>query len=79
MANRSPSQKSNTPNTTAAELLRNSTALSAFGVELKKGLPVGNTVDYRSINIISQISYAGKSRHSFDLNFLLVDVSCVDS
>ena len=76
---KNPSKKSSTPNTTATELLRNSTSPSAFGAELKKGLPAGNTVDYRSINIISQTSYAGKSRHSFDLNSILADVSCVDS
>ena len=73
-----PTKKSNTPNTTAAELLRNSTASSAFGAELKKGLPVGNTVDYRSINITSQISYAG-NKQSFDLNSLLVDVPTIVS
>ena len=73
------SKKSSTPNTTAAVILRSSTSPSAFGAELKKGLPAGNTVDYRSINFISQTSYAGKSRHSFDLNSLLVDASCVDS
>ena len=72
------SKKSCAPNTTAAEILRNSTASSAFGAELKKGLPVGNTVDYRSINITSQISYAG-NKQSFDLNSLLVDVPSVVS
>ena len=56
------SQKSNTPNTTAAEILRNSTSSSAFGAELKKGLPAGNAVDYRSINITSQFSYAGENK-----------------
>ena len=73
MARKNHSQKSSAPNITAAELLRNSTASSAFGVELKKGLPAGNTVDYRSINFISQTSYAGKYKQPSDLNFLFVD------
>ena len=51
---------------------------SAFGEELRKGLPAGNTVDYRIINIISQISYAGKNKYSFDLNSLLVNGSSID-
>ena len=62
MANRSPSKKSSTPNATAAEILRDSTSSSAFGAELKKGLPAGDSVDYRSINITSQFSYAGKNK-----------------
>ena len=56
------SKKNNTPNITSAEILRNSTSSSAFGAELKKGLPAGNTVDYQSINITSQFSYAGKNK-----------------
>ena len=62
MASKNPSKKSSTPNATAAEILRNSTSFSAFGAELKKGLPAGNAVDYRSINITSQFSYAGKNK-----------------
>ena len=62
MASKNPSKKSSTPNTTAAEILRNSTSSSAFGEELRKGLPAANTVDYRSINITSQFSYAGKNK-----------------
>ena len=79
MASKNHSQKCSAPNTTAAELLRNSTASSAFGVELKKGLPAGNAVDYRSINFISQTSYAGKNKQSSDLNSLLVDVPSIVS
>ena len=73
-----PSKKTSTPNTTAAVLLRNSTSSSAFGAELKKGLPAGNTVDYRSINITTQNAYAGKRKQSFDLKSFLVDVFSVD-
>ena len=62
MRSTNPPKKSSTPNTTSAEILRNSTSSSAFGAELKKGLPAGNAVDYRSINITSQISYAGKNK-----------------
>ena len=69
-----PSKKSSTSNITAAEILRNSTSSAAFGAELKKGLPAGNTVDYRSINITSQISYAGENKHSNDVNSLLVNL-----
>ena len=79
MASKNPSKKSSTPNATAAEILRNSTSFSAFGAELKKGLPAGNAVDYRSINITSQNSYAGKSKLSFDLNSLVVDVPSIVS
>ena len=79
IASTDPSKKSSASSTTAAEILRNSTASSLFEVELKKGLPAGNTVDYRSINIISQNSYAGKRKHFFEFNCLLVDVSSVDS
>ena len=61
MTGTDPSKKSNTPNTTAVEILRNSTSSAAFGAELKKGLPAGNAVDYQSINITSQFSYAGKN------------------
>ena len=57
---KNPSKKSRTPNTTTAEILRNSTSSAAFGAELKKGLPADNTVDYQSMNITSQISYAGE-------------------
>ena len=59
-SSKNPSKKSNTPNTTASEILRNSTSSAAFGAELKKGLPADNTVDYQSMNITSQISYAGE-------------------
>ena len=74
MASKNHSQKSSTPTTTAAEILRNSTSSSAFGAELKKGLPAGNAVDYRGINITSQNSYAGKNNQTLDLNFLLVGI-----
>ena len=74
MASKNPSKKSSTPNATAAEILRNSTSFSAFGAELKKGLPAGNAVDYRGINITSQNSYAGKNKQTLDLNFLLVGI-----
>ena len=73
-----PSTKSSAPNTTAAEILRNSTSFSAFGAELKKGLPAGNAVDYRSINITTQNSYAGGSKQSFEFYCLVVDVSSED-
>ena len=63
---KNPSKKSSTPKTTAAEILRNSTSSSAFGEELRKGLPAGNAVDYRSINITTQNSYAGGSKQSFE-------------
>ena len=62
MTRTNPSKKSSTPNATAAEILRNSTSSAAFGAELKKGLPAANTVDYQSINITSQFSYAGKNK-----------------
>ena len=74
MASTKLSKKSSAPNITAAELLRNSTSSAAFGAELKKGLPAGNTVDYRSINITSQFSYAGKRKESIDLLSLFVNV-----
>ena len=48
------------PNVTAAEILRDSTFSSAFSIELKKGQPEGEIVDYHSINTISQMAYAGK-------------------
>ena len=62
IASTNTSKKSSTQKTTTAEILRNSTSSSAFGLELKKGLPAGNAVDYRSINITSQFSYAGKNK-----------------
>ena len=74
-----PFKISSAPSITAAEILRNSASSSAFGAELKKGLPTGITVNYRSINITSQISYAGESNHSFDLDSLLINVSPVDT
>ena len=74
-----PFKISSAPSITAAEILRNSASSSAFGAELKKGLPTGITVNYWSINITSQFSYAGKSKHSFDLDSLLINVSPVDS
>ena len=74
-----PSKKSSTSNITAAEILRNSMSSSAFGAKLRKGLPAGDTVDYRSINITSQNSYAGKREQSFDHKSFLVDTSSVDS
>ena len=74
-----PSKKNRTPNITAAEILRNSTSSLAFGMQLRKGLPAGDAVDYRSINITSQNSYAGERKQSFDLKYLLVDVTSVDS
>ena len=77
MASKNHCQKSSTPNTTTAEILRNSLSSSAFGEELRKGLPAGVAVDYRTINITTQNSYAGNKR-SFDLNSLLVDVSYED-
>ena len=77
MSSKNPSKKSSTPNTTAAEILRNSTSSAAFGAELKKGLPAGNSVDYRSINITSQFSYAGKKKEWMDLLSPLVNVSYV--
>ena len=77
MASKNHCQKSSTPNTTTAEILRNSLSSSAFGEELRKGLPTDNTIDYQSINITSQITYAG-NKQSFDLNFLFVDVSSED-
>ena len=57
-----PSKESSTPNTTAAVILRDSMPPSAFGAELKKGLPLGNTVDYGGINITAQNSYAGNKQ-----------------
>ena len=51
--------KNITENVSSAEVLRNSLYSIAFGKELKKGQPEGNTVDYRSINITAQIAYAG--------------------
>ena len=62
IASTDPSKKSSASSTTAAEILRNSTSSSAFGAELTKGLPAGGTVDYRSINVTSQFSYAGKNK-----------------
>ena len=38
-----------------------------------KGLPAGNAVDNRSVNITSRILDAGK-KQSFELNSFLVDV-----
>ena len=73
-ASTSPSMRSSSQNTTTAEILRNSTSSSAFGAELKKGLPAGDIVDYRSINITSQNSYAGKRKQSSDINSLLSTV-----
>ena len=52
---------------------------SAFGEELRKGLPLGNTVDYRGKSIASKISYAGTNTRSFDLDSLLADISSADS
>ena len=49
MASKNPSKKSSTVNTTSAEILRNSTSSSAFGEELRKGLPAGNIVDRKSV------------------------------
>ena len=74
IGSKNSSKKNRTANTTAAEILRNSTSSSAFGAELKKGLPAGNAADYRSINITSQFSYAGKNKWSFDLVSLLVSL-----
>ena len=69
------SKKSSTRNTTTSEILRNSTSTSAFGMKLRKGLPAGDTVDYRSMNITSQNSYIGKRKQSLDLKSFIVDVS----
>ena len=52
-------QRKDTPSATASEILRNSSYSSAYGEELKKGLPEGNAVDYQRVNTISQIAYAG--------------------
>ena len=77
-ASTSPYKENSTPNITAAELLRNSMSSSAFGAELKKGLPTGITVDYRSVNITSQNTYAGKDGQSFVLKYHLVSVLSED-